>query len=592
LLKNDEEIAFLNQTADDLPSKIKGKAIWTDHTDPWQSTYYIRICKYHYSIKYINERWYHISWDVGTYHTKEGREITQHLNIGLGTKKEPYLNKQDTECVHSKKSDDTEPTDTSKTDTEPLEDQDTPVITRQESQIIDQLASIMSTTTITNVSTIPQGTTGLSQITTTPPQGGGRSGPPGGGAPPGQPTGGGPPARPPGGGGRPPAGGPPGEVAPAAMAVPNLPRIQNGILKGAMPTTFNGDCAKTDQFIREFRLYHVVNLDNATIVSPFCWVALALTFMCGPKVDDWVVQYIDLVGTKVYGNNTTNPPMPMTHQFNDKWLWMEFVADFHCAYSDTAEAEGTYAKLMILSMKDGDGQLDNYIAEFEMLLWKAHCERNTQGAVNLFKQGLKLNLHCRILHHENLPLTLDEWIHAARLEAERMALIKATLGPMGSGNITTCQNCLCTVQNPAKTRGSKRKDPDAMEVDMVHTKTMCMNRLSDEEWQQLLKEGWCFNCKKLGHMMHTCPDKQRTGGSTNNWQGGQMTTPLHPAQSTSCACAAIINKDEEDAKEEKGKEKEDMPPAYKPDLLIEHIKRLNASDHKDLLEWLALDGDF
>jgi hypothetical protein len=90
--------------------------------------------------------------------------------------------------------------------------------------------------------------------------------------------------------------------------------------------------------------------------------------MHGPKVDDWVIQYIDLVRTKVYGNNTTNLPMPMTHQFNDKRLWTEFIADFCCVYSDTTEAEGAYTKLMALSMKDGDGQLDNYIAKFETLL--------------------------------------------------------------------------------------------------------------------------------------------------------------------------------------------------------------------------------
>jgi hypothetical protein len=69
-----------------------------------------------------------------------------------------------------------------------------------------------------------------------------------------------------------------------------------------MPTTFDGNHAKMDQFIREFGLYHMVNLDNTTIVSPFRHVVLALMFMCGPKVDDWVIQYIDLVGIKVYGN--------------------------------------------------------------------------------------------------------------------------------------------------------------------------------------------------------------------------------------------------------------------------------------------------
>jgi hypothetical protein len=91
-------------------------------------------------------------------------------------------------------------------------------------------------------------------------------------------------------------------------------------------------------------------------------------------------------------------------------------------------------------------------------------------------------------------------------------------------------------------------------------------------------------------MTHTCPNKQRTNGSTNNRQGGQTTTPS--AQSTSRARTAVINEDEEDAKEEKGKEKEDAPPAYKPDSLIEHIKRLNATDREDLLERLALEADF
>jgi hypothetical protein len=151
--------------------------------------------------------------------------------------------------------------------------------------------------------------------------------------------------------------------------------------------------------------------------------------------------------------------------------------------------EGAYAKLMILSMKDGEGQLNNYITEFEMLLQKACWECNTQGAVNLFKQGLKLNLHHAILRHETLPQTLDKWIRTTCLKAERMALIKATLSPMGGGNITMCQNQLRAVQNPTKTRGSKRKDPNAMEVDTVRTNTMCTNCLLDKERQRLLKEG-------------------------------------------------------------------------------------------------------
>jgi hypothetical protein len=314
--------------------------------------------------------------------------------------------------------------------------------------------------------------------------------------------------------------------------------------------------------------------------------------MCSPKVDDWVIQYIDLVGTKVYGNNTTNLLTPTTHQFNNECLWTEFVTDFQCIYSNTAKAKGAYAKLMILSMKDGKGQLNNYIAKFETLLRKACWERDTQGTVDLFKQGLKLNLHHTILWCKNLPRMLDQWIATAHLEAKQMALIKASLRLMGRGNITTWQNYLCMVHNPTKTRGSKKKDPDVMEINTICTNTTCTNCLSDEERQWLLKEGRCFNCKKLGHMTCTCPDKQWNSSNSGNWQGGQTMTPSHPAQSTSCTCTAIINEDEEDTKEKKGKEKEDAPPAYKPKSLIKHIKWLNTTDCKDLLKRLALEVDF
>jgi hypothetical protein len=62
-----------------------------------------------------------------------------------------------------------------------------------------------------------------------------------------------------------------------------------------------------------------------------------------------------------------------------------------------------------------------------------------------------------------------------------MALVKATLSPMGGGNITMRQNCLHGIQNLTKTIGSKKKDPDTMEVDTVRTETMHANRLSDKE---------------------------------------------------------------------------------------------------------------
>jgi hypothetical protein len=54
---------------------------------------------------------------TGTYHIKQGREITQPLNIGLGTKDEPYLEGINIARIHSTESDNTKLTTASKTNT-------------------------------------------------------------------------------------------------------------------------------------------------------------------------------------------------------------------------------------------------------------------------------------------------------------------------------------------------------------------------------------------------------------------------------------------------------------------------------------------
>src|SRR5882762_9617505 len=151
-----------------------------------------------------------------------------------------------------------------------------------------------------------------------------------------------------------------------------------------------------------------------------------------------------------------------------------------------------------------NGRLDDYVATFDELVQRAGWERNTHGTLNLFKQGLPVYLHRAVLARENLPQNLDEWIASCRMEVQRSALKRSSLGPTGGrGDISTRRN-LMKGYDSRPTKSRRERDPDAMEVDALKT-----DKLSKEEREKLSKEGRCFQCKKQGHMSRDCPDKKK-----------------------------------------------------------------------------------
>ena len=51
---------------------------------------------------------------------------------------------------------------------------------------------------------------------------------------------------------------------------------------------FDGSRSKSKTFIQEFKLYAYINEDNHAFIKPFKRIFLALSYMKGPKVNDWV----------------------------------------------------------------------------------------------------------------------------------------------------------------------------------------------------------------------------------------------------------------------------------------------------------------
>jgi hypothetical protein len=51
---------------------------------------------------------------------------------------------------------------------------------------------------------------------------------------------------------------------------------------------FDGNWSKSEAFIQEFELYMNVNVEAHVISNPYRRLFLALSYMKGPKIDDWV----------------------------------------------------------------------------------------------------------------------------------------------------------------------------------------------------------------------------------------------------------------------------------------------------------------
>jgi hypothetical protein len=195
---------------------------------------------------------------------------------------------------------------------------------------------------------------------------GGGGGNPGGGSNPG--GGGGNPG---GGGGNP--GGNPGVPNPPA-APPMPPANQDARLMGSAPTEFDGDRAKADQFINELQHYFRI---NATVPGLQSWirrVAIALTFIKGPTVDEWALNQGDWVDRLD----------PLLEDVPD--VWIHFLNEFWNQFQDTQAEER--ARLQIESMKMKWPDVDQYIQDFERVARKAEYPLTAPATVRYFLKGL------------------------------------------------------------------------------------------------------------------------------------------------------------------------------------------------------------
>jgi Retrotransposon gag protein/Zinc knuckle len=305
----------------------------------------------------------------------------------------------------------------------------------------------------------------------------------------------------------------PGDEAPSPLAAAGQPAYNPDdhphSLCGSLPNIFNGTRDKVDSFLQAFRLYQAINCRHITMRDPYNRIMMMLSYMKGPKIDDWVWEKATLLETAVL-NGTANP--------NDEHVWNMFIEEFTDAFTDTTRREQATLDLINIQMKGED--LDTYISTFHHLCKQAGWELDAQGTILMFRRGLKRPLTMAIVEQTHpRPQTLQGWYQVARAHHVAYAENKVTFA-----NLFLRNDMRNKWEQALKGKGkSWWRNDDAMDVDTVNITSGSgggtqprqgqYNRaafLTNKERKVLLKERHCFNCRAQGHMSKQCPKKDKT----------------------------------------------------------------------------------
>jgi hypothetical protein len=146
-----------------------------------------------------------------------------------------------------------------------------------------------------------------------------------------------------------------------------------GRLDGIPPAKFKGDCAQTMPFLREFRHFMRINRKAAIAKDPWMKAAYFLSLVEGREVQGWLDHNLDWLDEV-----ETDPsllPCGMT-------IWEVVEGDFKRSFVDYVENEHAHDELHQLKMKDGN--VDSFIATFQMLAQRASVNPNDLSTLRLF----------------------------------------------------------------------------------------------------------------------------------------------------------------------------------------------------------------
>ncbi len=214
-------------------------------------------------------------------------------------------------------------------------------------------------------------------------------------------------------GGTPP--GPPGGAGPATGAPAQLQPIAavaNVKAMGKDPPLFAGQREKANTFMNEVEKYLTLNDDVAGFRSPKKKVALVLTFMQGPEVEEWtrgILQWIQQIDD----------------QSNTDDIWCIFCRHFYNWFQNTQSDLMARKDLTMLKMRFP--YIDSYISNFEQLVRKALYQLGSHEMNQQFLSGLPRDVAKDMMHYLT-PITYQEYSQKALTSVQSKVLLKNVFG--------------------------------------------------------------------------------------------------------------------------------------------------------------------
>ena len=171
----------------------------------------------------------------------------------------------------------------------------------------------------------------------------------------------------------------------AGHRVPLPPHVDSK-LYGQSPDIFTGDKWKARKFITQWDLYWSLIFNAMMMRMPYTRAMLFLTYFKGPLTANW---------TSIM-NRHLNTHVRSRVPVNDEALWNHVYDSFRRQYADMQERERAEDMLQQgISMKQGD--LDAYIAEYEVLVEMAGYNPNSRLTLKIFTDGLPTELYKDVL---------------------------------------------------------------------------------------------------------------------------------------------------------------------------------------------------